>query len=247
MKNLVSTTIAIFLALSANAQIRLSAESGIVSTQYNDVRAPNAEGMMGTFFSFKDDFVEKGPAVYLRAEAAVTIADRHTIEVTAAPLTTEYDGSTLATINFEGSTFSGSDIVGRYEFNTYRASYRYRIVAKEKLTFELGASLLVRDARIALTQGSRTIDNTDLGYVPLISWDLIYNPTGRFSLQLKGDALVGPVGRAEDIFAGILYDVVDDRLAVKLGYRLIEGGADVDQVYNFAYFHFASAGVVVRL
>ena len=30
------------------------------------------------------------------------------------------------------------------------------------------------------------------------------------------------------------------------GYRIIEGGADVDQVYNFSLLHFASAGLSVN-
>jgi hypothetical protein len=30
-----------------------------------------------------------------------------------------------------------------------------------------------------------------------------------------------------------------------LGYRFVEGGADNDEVYNFALINYASAGVVV--
>jgi hypothetical protein len=34
---------------------------------------------------------------------------------------------------------------------------------------------------------------------------------------------------------------------VRLGYRLLEGGADVAEVYNFALIHYAYVGAAVRL
>jgi len=82
-----------------------------------------------------------------------------------------------------------------------------------------------------------------LDLVPLLSFNLNYSPKEKLSLVLKGEGLVGPVGRAEDIFAGIYHPVWKEGLQLKAGYRLIEGGADVDQVYNFAYIHFASLGL----
>lgn len=232
------------LTFSTQAQLRIGVESGIIFSQYNDVRVPNGDQDQGTLFSFDDDFSQILPAGFLRVELSYLINERHTIELTAAPLVLEFENSTLDAINFAGQTFMGQGINGRYEFNTYRASYRYRIVQRSKLTFDLGLSLLVRDARIAITQDDMVADDTDLGFVPLVSFNLNYAATDKLSLLLKGDALVGPVGRAEDIFGGILYDIIKDDLQFKLGYRFIEGGADVDQVYNFAYIHFVDAGLV---
>lgn len=237
-----------FLApLMLNAQLRLSLESGAVTTGYNDVRVPNGDQAAGTLFSFTDDFESDESVIFFRGELAYTINSKHTIEATAVPLTRNYNINTEREINFAGNTFQGEGITGSYQFNTYRFSYRYRLVDKSKFKFDLGASLLVRDARIALTQSGVTSDDTDLGYVPLVSFELNYAPTDKLSLLLKGDALVGPVGRAEDVFAGILYDIYKDRLQLKAGYRIIEGGADVDQVYNFALFHFVDIGVIIRL
>jgi hypothetical protein len=34
-------------------------------------------------------------------------------------------------------------------------------------------------------------------------------------------------------------------VSVDAGYRLLEGGADNDEVYTFAFFHYAVAGVRV--
>jgi len=228
-------------------QLRLTAETGVFSTQYNDVRAPNDPQNQGTLFSFSDDFDQSGTPIFIRGEIAYTINDRHTVEATAVPLTVEYSDAILSEINFQDQTFVGEGINGTYQFNTYRGSYRYGIVRKANFSLDLGASILVRDARIALTQGAATMDNTDLGFVPLVSFEMNYSPINRLSFLLKGDALVGPVGRAEDIFAGILFDVIADKVSIRAGYRLIEGGADVAQVYNFAYFHFGSLGLSYQL
>lgn len=245
MKLYFSILFLLLFSLNAEAQLRVSLESGAAFTQYNDVRVPNGDQNEGTLFSFRDDFEDVNPTVFFRAELAYLIEDRHMVELTAAPLTIEYDNATLDNIDFAGTNFSGDGINGRYEFNTYRATYRYRLLNRDKLKFGIGASLLVRDARIALSQGDLEADDTDLGFVPLVSFELSYTPEEKLSLLLKGDALVGPQGRAEDIFAGVLYNVLGERLRLKAGYRLIEGGADVDQVYNFAFIHFADVGAVL--
>jgi len=225
------------------AQIRISLESGAAFSQYNDVRVPNGESNSGTLFSLHDDFSPK-PTVFFRAELSYLINDKHTIEFTAAPLQVNYKNSTLDEVDFAGETFTGDGINGSYKFNTFRLSYRYRLVDTEKWVLDVGASILARDARIALTQEDLEAEDTDLGFVPLLSFNLKYTPKERLSLVLKGDALVGPVGRAEDIFAGIHYPLREKNLQLKAGYRLIEGGADVDQVYNFAFIHFADFGLV---
>lgn len=248
--DLIKIPIAVFtlilLSNISHAQFRVSIETGVVSTLYNDVRVPNGE-TSGKLFSLEDDFDRKGPTPFFRAELAYLLNNKHTFELTAAPLTVEYENGTRDSIYFAGRSFGGPEVDGRYEFNTYRASYRYRLVDREKWSLDAGASVLLRDARIALFQGDLEADDTDLGVVPLISFELQVHPSEQISLMLKGDALVGPVGRAEDIFAGILYTVREDQIMIKAGYRVIEGGADVDQVYNFAFINFADVGLVYKI
>lgn len=240
------TILLLLFPLFSFGQLSLHLESGIVFTQYNDVRVPNSEDQQGTLFSLSDDFAEQRTTPFFRAELAYLINNKHTLELTAAPLQINYENATLDSINFAGSVFNGNEVNGRYEFNTYRLSYRYRFIDKENLLLDLGASILVRDARIALSQNDLVADDTDLGFVPLISFRLDYSPNDRLSLLLKGDALVGPQGRAEDVFAGVSVDLWKNQLRLKTGYRLIEGGADVDQVYNFAFIHFASLGIIYQ-
>jgi hypothetical protein len=63
----------------------------------------------------------------------------------------------------------------------------------------------------------------------------------RLSLLLEGDALAAPQGRAEDILVAARYKI-NDAASMSVGYRLLEGGADNDEVYNFSLFNYASLG-----
>ena len=49
-------------------------------------------------------------------------------------------------------------------------------------------------------------------------------------------------GRAIDFALKVHYDL-NDRWNVAVGYRTLEGGADNDKVYTFAWLHYAVASV----
>jgi hypothetical protein len=67
---------------------------------------------------------------------------------------------------------------------------------------------------------------------------------GWFAL-FEADALAGGPGRAVDAALKLGYDV-GDRWSILAGYRTIEGGADVDAVYSFAWLHYAAVSVTWR-
>jgi hypothetical protein len=252
MKKFIFTVSLLFFSLFAFAQFSITVESGAAFNGSNDVQAPNAPNNKGTRFSLTDDFTPTQPVIFLRAEASYLLNERHRFRLTAVPLTFNYDKNGSKQISFDGTIFDDANLTSitsppnttaSYQFNTYRVSYRYRLVNREKTKFELGLTGLLRDAKIELTQGSTNQKNTDLGFVPLISFYLGYDFTPKFTAEITGDALVGPVGRAEDIFAGFRINLLQDKVQTKVGYRIIEGGADVDQVYNFSLFHFATVGL----
>jgi hypothetical protein len=85
----------------------------------------------------------------------------------------------------------------------------------------------------------------DLGVVPLVYGYASYQATERFALELEVDALAAPQGRAEDVSLKGVFRV-SNRVELDVGYRLLEGGADNDEVYTFAFFHYAVAGLRVR-
>jgi hypothetical protein len=82
--------------------------------------------------------------------------------------------------------------------------------------------------------------------VPLINLYLEWIASDSVSLIFYGDGAWSPYGRAEDYFAGLIYRF-NDTAALMAGYRLLEGGADNDEVYTFSMFNYAVFGVEFRI
>ncbi|MFM9952340.1 MAG: hypothetical protein ACKV1O_30700 [Saprospiraceae bacterium] len=137
---------------------------------------------------------------------------------------------------------ANTELTGTYKFNSYRLTYRYDIVQKRRFEFGLGLTAKIRDAKIALSSAGLVSEKTNLGFVPIINFRLLWNIDNKFGILLDGDALAAPQGRAEDVMIAATYKL-SDNLSVRAGYRILEGGADNDEVYNFALFHYASVGL----
>jgi hypothetical protein len=228
-----------FLALPAKAQFLVDLETGFVSTGYNDVRIP---GDQGSLFSFKDDLDAKA-SLFFRLRANYTIKSRHTISLLYAPLETKSEGSAANDILFEGTIFpANTQLDGTYKFNSYRITYRYDIVNKPNIVFGLGLTAKIRDAEISLSSTDLTSVKTNVGFVPIINFRLWWKMNDKFGLLLDGDALAAPQGRAEDVHLAATY-TVNDNIVLRAGYRILEGGADNDEVYNFSLFNYAAVGI----
>ncbi|MDO9254404.1 MAG: hypothetical protein Q7U54_02740 [Bacteroidales bacterium] len=243
MKKIIISTFLTFMlfcwASSIKAQALIDLETGAVFTGYNDVRIPGDEG---TFFSLKDDLIPKTEFFY-RLRLNYTIKSRHTFSLLYAPLETTSEGSVANDIFFEGVVFpANTDLTGTYKFNSYRLTYRYDIVQKPRFEFGLGLTAKIRDAEIALSSSGLTSAKTNVGFVPIINFRLLWKIDDKFGLLLDGDALAAPQGRAEDVQIAATY-TLSDNFRIRAGYRILEGGADNDEVYNFAFFHYASVGL----
>ncbi|OPL18306.1 MAG: hypothetical protein AVO35_05510 [Candidatus Aegiribacteria sp. MLS_C] len=218
-------------------------EAGIAFPGYNDVQVPN-DGT-GTRFSLTGA-LDVDPEFAYRLRAGLETG-RHTFYAFAAPLRLEGSGILEQDIDFGGETFPrGSEVDGLYRFDSYRLTWRYLLADSPLLSFSGGFTAKIRDAEIRLDSGSLSANTTNTGFVPLLSFDLRWRPTCRMSVLLEGDALVGPQGRAEDVFLGLLYGVTD-RMDLRAGYRIVEGGADVESVYNFTLVSFITGGVTFRI
>ncbi len=229
--------------LTLSGQATFDLETGAVATGYNDVRIP---GDQGTLFSMKDDLISK-TEIFFRLRAGYTIKNRHTLSLLYAPLETVSKGNVSYNILFEGVNFpSNTDITGTYKFNSYRLTYRYEIVLKPKFEFGLGFTAKIRDAKIALSSAGLESEKLNVGFVPIINFRLLWKVDEKFGLLLEGDALAAPQGRAEDVLIAATYRI-SDRFGLKAGYRILEGGADNDEVYNFALFNYAAAGLFIYL
>ncbi len=235
-----TTVLLLFIGVSnVKAQALIDFETGIVSTGYNNVRIP---GDRGTRFSLKDDLTPKSELFY-RIRLNYTLKSRHTISLLYAPLETKSEGRVLKDILFEGMVFpANTQLVGTYKFNSYRLTYRYAFVKKPKFEFGLGLTAKIRDAKIALSSSGLVKEKSNVGFVPIINFKLFWKIDNKFGLLLDGDALAAPQGRAEDVQLAATFNL-SDNLNIRAGYRILEGGADNDEVYNFALFHYASLGL----
>jgi hypothetical protein len=222
----------------------LDLETGLVTSGYNDVRIPNAAG---TLFSLSEDLDIQNKAFY-RIRAGVTLGDRHTISLFAAPLTLNADGVLPKDIFFFEEQFSAQTPVdGVFTFNSYRATYRYDFVRSDKWQVGIGFTAKIRDAEIRVESAEKSSSKTNVGFVPLLNFRIEYAAFPTVRILLEGDALASPggQGRAEDVFLGLLFQA-SPHIDLKAGYRVVEGGADVDEVYNFAWINFYSVGAVIH-
>jgi hypothetical protein len=218
-------------------------ETGGAWFSRNDVRIPN-DG--GTEFDMLE-LIGTSPVPYLRFRIEATFDDRHTVRLLFAPLRKVGSGAFDEEVIFEGTTYEPDLLVdGTYQFSTYRATYRYTFFDRSGWTLGAGASALIRDAEVRLVQGERSEANTDLGFVPLLHLYAARHIGDRTSVVFDAETLAGPQGRATDAALTLNVRMSDD-WELNAGYRLLEGGADVDEVYNFSWINFGMIGLRVNL
>lgn len=217
-------------------------EAGMVFPGYNDVRSP---GDTGTLLSLSQE-LETNSDYFYRVRLTWAFKERHSLSILVAPLRVTSEGRLDRPVAFEGVEFpADAPLKAKYRFDSYRLTYRYEVVLRENLQAGVGLTAKIRDAAISLEDGERKAEKTNTGPVPLINFRLAWLPRERLALVLDGDALAAPQGRAEDVLASLQY-TVSDPVTFKIGYRILEGGADNDEVYTFSLFNYAAAGVIVR-
>lgn len=237
-------TIAICLTLTkatTRADWSVDVESGVAYNGYNDVRIP---GNTGSEISLSDDLKSDGTG-FIRVRATVDLSERSRLSALAAPLRIESSGSVNRPVDYNGVRFpAGEYLNARYRFDSYRLSYTYAFVKSERLRFDLGLTAKIRDAAIKIESDQRSSEKTNTGFVPLIRFGLDWSFAANYGLLFQGDALAAPQGRAEDVLLALYTDPAD-WMRFRVGYRILEGGADNDEVYNFALVHYLGAGVTL--
>jgi hypothetical protein len=230
-------------ATHAASRFVVEVEAGQVWQSRNDVQIPNEPG--ATRFSLID-LQGKGPWPAGRAYLTWNINSRHSLRALAAPLSiTETDVLSSQTV-FAGATFNaGTPTETTYKFNSWRLTYAYNFYESSRWVWWVGFTTKIRDAKVELRQGATSAAKTDVGFVPLLHVVGWYRFSERWRLALDFDALAGGPGRAEDAALKLYVDLNDD-WALSAGYRTVEGGADVDEVYNFAWLHYLVASASYR-
>ena len=217
-------------------------EGGPVWQSRNDVRVPNDTG---TKFSMRD-IQGSGPFAAARVYFDYAFKPKHEFRVLAAPLSVTATGQLSATASFAGKTFAaGQPVEGTYQFNSYRLTYRYRIYEGHRWTWKIGATGKIRDAKIELRQGGVSAVDENVGFVPLLHLDGEYRWNQKWRFNVNMDGLAAKQGRAFDIALKLKYDFARN-WTLAAGYRMLEGGADVKEVYAFAWLHYAVASLALR-
>lgn len=226
----------------SEAQWYLDLESGLVFAGYNDVRIP---GDVGTLISLSED-LQIDPSTFYRVRVIYEFGERHTIGILAAPLRLEARGRVGKAVIFQSEEFPPNTALrSKYRFDSYRVTYRYDFHRGEKIDAGLGLTAKIRDASISLAGGGRSSEKKNTGFVPLLNFRCRWMLARQLGLLLAGDALAAPQGRAEDLLLALNF-WPDDKISLKVGYRILEGGADNDEVYNFTLINYLVVGGTVR-
>ena len=242
----VGVLIALGTGASASAQegrLELELEAGPAWQSRNEVEVPN-DGS-ATRFSLAD-IAGSGPFWAGRVYLTWRFSEGHSLRLLYAPFSLTATGRSERPLSFAGETYAGgAPVEATYTFNSYRASYRWRLHSGERLTAWLGITAKVRDATIALAQGTTSSRKDDLGFVPLLHLAGAWRPAPSWQLSLDVDGLAGGPGRAVDASLALRYDL-GDRWSLGSGYRTVEGGADVEEVYAFAWLHYGVVSLTWR-
>lgn len=236
-------------ASTASAQVPQPGRIGLyleglsLTQQRNDVRIPPVGG---TDFSIVD-LVGAARTQTIRGELTVNLTERQELRFVYAPIRVTGQGVPAASIAFAGGDFKpGLATDAEYQFSSYRGTWRYRIYQGPTWTWRVGFTGFVRDARIALTQpGRAAAEDTDVGFVPLGHVRADARLSQRLSLGFELDGTAAPQGRAFDFTTALTYRPVP-RWSLSVGYRTVEGGADVETVYNFAWLNAVTVGTGFR-
>jgi hypothetical protein len=227
------------VAASADDRFSLDVESGAVWASKADVRIPNTGG---TFFSLPGDLEARDPRAFFRGRTTWHLGKHHDISLLYAPLEMDFRGQFARPVQFAGGNFQpGVATQGTYRFNSYRLTYRYNFVNTERFVFGLGLTAKIRDAEVRLSQAGLSAKDSNTGFVPLLNYRLQWRFSEHFSVLSEGDALGAAQGYAVDASASLQWHATP-RLAMRIGYRILDGGADNDTVYSFSRFHYSLLG-----
>ena len=232
---------AVASSVSDQSKFWVEAEASAVWQGKNEVQIPDNTG---TRFSIAD--LENGANFAGRIYLGYRLSEKHELRALYAPLTIDLNGSSGQSISFQNQVFAAnSPLKARYKFNSYRLTYRYIFKENDRWTLRIGFTGKIRDAQIRLAQGALSAERSNVGFVPLLHFSAVYDAGEHFRFHFDADALAAPQGRAEDVAILVGYkNKPTSPIEYRIGYRTVEGGADGGgDVYNFAWLHYAVAGI----
>ncbi len=215
-----------FIPLSSFAT-SLTLELASVRSEYNYFQKPNTDANR---LDLPDRSLTGG-----RLYGRVTLNERWDVSFLYAPLETDYSLTPKSNFNFNGTNFNQNEATCvTYKFNSYRLG-ALRKYQSGSWRFVVGPVLKIRDARLAVRQDSAQSSFSNVGPVPLLGLGAEYVFSEHWSAMVYSDALAGGPGYAYDVNAEVRYKWNSSQIGV--GYRTLGGGADNDELKNFARFN----------
>ena len=225
------------LAQTDDTRWMLDLETGLTSTRYNYARVPKATGTQINVAGL----IGRGWQGYGRVALGYTDDHDGTWKLLYAPFRQSGEGTLPGATQFGGQSFAAGAVSAGYKFDSYRLTYR----KPWRGGWSVGGTLKVRDAEIRLAQGGTVHAERNTGFVPLLH---IYGqgPLGAgWNYEVEMDGLAGGPGRAIDLSLRAKRPL-GNMTEGFVGFRVLEGGADVPRVRNFAWVSYVSAGVTIR-
>ena len=218
--------------LSTNAQTFVNIESGAFFTEINDIR----NGNNGTLFSLKNDF-QTPVNPFWRLRAGYLSNGKNHFSFLYAPLKIVETGTIEKDLLFDGKNFKANlPIEAVYKFNSYRFTYNRIIISKDHFKFGLGLSAKIRDAGVSLKNRELVSENFSIGFAPLINLLANWDISQKMGVDFFGEGIAASKGRAIDFSLSGRYSFTKN-LQGNIGYRLLEGGANGTNRYNFIQLH----------
>jgi hypothetical protein len=192
-----------------------------------------------------DELTGDGPYPAGRVVLDWPLNEKHRLRFLIAPLRVDETGTTSTPIVFRGTTFAPGRVNVQYQFDSYRASYRYVFFENEQWSWSGGGTLNIRDAEIRLQQDGLARSRKNTGVVPLLALEGQWRFAPGWYGLLDFEGLAAPQGRAIDAALKLARDVTPN-ITLAGGYRILDGGADNDDLYTFARFDSAVLGLTWR-
>ncbi|WP_338760599.1 hypothetical protein WAF17_13905 [Bernardetia sp. ABR2-2B] len=232
-----------YISFAASAQFMADAEFNILSTGYNKIQVSGTEGTRFNVVEGGNGEFDNPTSLTLRLRAGYRFKNRHNVFGLFAPLQISYNGSfDRNTRFFEKDFLPLIDTKVNYQFNSYRLTYRYDFVVTDKVRLGAGLTGKIRDAYIEVEQNGLSSKKTNIGFVPLINLYAAVNLNEKIGLMVEGDGLASPQGRAFDFELAAFYRITEN-INLRFGYRILEGGAENDEVYNFTLVNYGLMGM----
>lgn len=225
------------LNLFASSETFVQLEGSLLYQTRNDQRIP---GIGGTQFDLSD--FDQGAFKVYRLYLGKVFNDRHEMRLLYAPLEIDLKATLPGPVEFNGQTFNAGAADAYYKFNSYRITYAYHFNPFHEWLLAFGGSAKIRHAEVKLSQNGVVSSKKNIGFVPLINFQAVRPIGDDWNFRFDFDGLAAPQGRAFD--TSLLFEYKwQKHFSLLGGYRVLEGGADNDKVYNFALLHYATLGL----